>query len=587
MRTIRLSPAMSIALLIAIGAFVATFVPALLVYRAASGNWQGVPPELITDSLYYYAQIHEVSDGHPRVGNPFFVEHRNEIAPAFFLPVDIAAIPMFFGASITMTALIDLFFWTSIFLLLCYLILRASGLSRTFAYTGGIIAFLGSYMFMVRPVAMQIIFPAFLFFLLSYIWFLKSPTKKTALLLAIGILLAPYTYTYFAYIVIGTMIGTAILFLVYRKWNELKLLFLSGSISVVATVPFVFGIFIPEIHHPLYGETIKRIGLVLTHIPANEFLYYGRWVVLVLCTILLLARGTVATRIRTIGSDPVSLFLFASGLGLLFAAGNNILTGVELSLAIHIGRFIILWLSLALCILIFRYRGISKIEMRKPLPILALLLIIFAAFSLVRNIPRSFAFATKDNLSPTETVQKYAPAFQVIREHTLPGSVVWSNDTIARYIPIMTSGYVLYTEAGGLQIVSDNEMIDRYLVSRFGTSSDRSLRSDIGKYLGAGVGKEQPIAINRSIAWCERIQKILNKKECGDPTNGQDILGDEFFNALLLRATKIQTDRVPTLETFHVSYLLLDQETDPTIQILDVSGDVVWSDERFALYRLK
>ncbi len=573
-------------LLFSLSSIVLTLFPAALVYRAAGGNWQGVPPELITDSLYYYAQIHEVRDGYPKVGNPFFKEHQNEIAPAFFLPVDIAAIPMYFGASITATALIDLFFFTGVFLFLAYLILRACELPRMFAYLGSLIAYLGAYMFMVRPVAMQIVFPTFLFFLLSYLYFLRAPGRKSAVILGLGILLAPYTYTYLAYIVIGTMASGVISFLIWRKWNELKWLFVSGLISIIGAIPFLFGIFLPEIHHPLYPETIVRIGMVMTHIPANEFFYYGRWVLLVLVALLLVLRGAFRDRIRSLGDDPQNIFLLSSGAGLLIAAGSNIITGVELSLAIHIGRFIILWLSLAVAILGFRFLMLPRWEMRTPVRILGALLIIIMGVSLIRNIPRSFAFATKDNLSPTAELQTYAEPLRALTLGTAPGAVVWSNDTLARYIPIMTNDYVLYTEAGGLQLVGDTEMIDRYLVSRMGTSSEETLRSSIGKYLGAGIGKEQPIAINRSVAWCLRLKKIIHNHVCAEPTSGEQILGDQFFTELLAQSKQIQSNRIDTLRRFNVEYLLLDSTVDPTFSSFGVSGELKWSNDRFSIYRL-
>lgn len=76
-------------------ALLGALVPTLFVLEKAGGleNWHGVPPSGVTDTLYYYARIQEVADGHPLVGNPYIYEYRGDYSPAFFLPDLISTTP--------------------------------------------------------------------------------------------------------------------------------------------------------------------------------------------------------------------------------------------------------------------------------------------------------------------------------------------------------------------------------------------------------------------------------------------------------------------------------------------------------------
>ncbi len=203
---------LTVLLLIASAAFAA--FPAYLVYERAGGEWQDVPPEFVTDSLYYYAQMREVADGHPLIGNPYFLEHRDGIAPAFFIPVVVAAIPLMVGVPLTAAIILNLFIWSAVFLYLAYRLLRELELSPTVAVLASLAMYLGAYMFMVRPVAMQIVFPVLLFVLLALLRWIRSPNRTRSVTLAFAIALAPYTYTYLAYIVLATMVGAFLWYLV-------------------------------------------------------------------------------------------------------------------------------------------------------------------------------------------------------------------------------------------------------------------------------------------------------------------------------------------------------------------------------------
>ncbi len=573
---------LAVLLLSASAAF--AFFPAYLVSERVGEQWQGVPPEFVTDSLYYYAQMREVADGHPLIGNPYFFEHRDGVAPAFFIPVDIAALPLMLGIPLSFTIVFNIFFWSAVFLYLSYQLLRVLELPRIVGLLGSLLMYLGSYMFMVRPVAMQIIFPAFLFFLLALLRWIRNPNRTNSVWLAVAVGLAPYTYTYLAYIVVFAMVGAFLWYLQNRRMHEVRMLIGVGVGALALAVPYIKWTLLPQILHPEYSETATRIGLVFTRIPANEFFYYGRWVVLVLIVVALLRFGE--GRIREVTNAPLAHFFLFSGFGLLAAAGSNILTGTELSLAIHIGRFILLWFALSLAYLAtFWFR--ERATWYSPNSLAALILILIGMASLVRNVPRSLAFRTPD---PTVTsaleIQSYAEPLRWLAVNAPGDSVVWSNDELAAYVPILTPDYVLFAQAGNLQLASDAEISDRYLLSRMGMTTKESLVRDLAKYSGAGLGKEQPIAQNREVAWCTRLHALFPGKVCGTPTDGETLAGDAYFTELSVRADYLMMHRAEMLNGFKVRYLLLDTKNDPPFETFGLRGDILFENGRFRIYGL-
>src|SRR3989338_3140960 len=140
-------------------AFLGALAPAAFTIYKAGGfdNWQGVLPKGTTDSLYYYARIHEVVDGHPLNGNPYIYEHRDDLAPAFFLPDIISAIPAIFGARFDVAIMINIFLWSFVFLALSLLLFELLMVPRWWALLWSVLLYATSYSFIFRPTVMQII----------------------------------------------------------------------------------------------------------------------------------------------------------------------------------------------------------------------------------------------------------------------------------------------------------------------------------------------------------------------------------------------------------------------------------------------
>src|SRR3989344_92525 len=426
-------------------AFLGALAPAAFTIYKAGGfdNWQGVLPKGTTDSLYYYARIKEVVDGHPLNGNPYVYEYRDTFAPAFFIPDIVSAIPMLIGFPFSIGVLLNVFVWSFIFLLLSFNLFRLLKFPKNWALLWSVILYISSYSFMLRPTIMQLIYPLFLAFLIAFVRFLEEPTeRKRAVWLSIIAASTFYFYTYLAYIALLSLILAFFWYLYTKRYKELKALTRVGLLSALFLIPFGIYTWI-QISGLSYLETLTRIGLVYTRIPTIEAYFYGRWIVIGLVVAWLLP-------------NRHKVFWFSTGLGLLFSILLNVFTGAELLLGVHIGRFIILWMVLILGEL--SYEWYSR---RSLLPAIFLLVL---SLGVARNVSRGLDFFCFDNRGEkTADVQVYAAPLSWLEENVSEESVVQANELISEYIPIITQHYPVYFHGAALHNISTKELEERQL----------------------------------------------------------------------------------------------------------------------------
>lgn len=427
-------------------ALAGAIIPAVFVIHIAGGleNWQGVLPKGTTDSRYYYARIKEVVDGHPLNGNPYVYEYRDTFAPAFFLPDIVSAVPMFLGLPFNIGILVNLFAWSFLFLLLSFNFFKLLKLPRNWALLWSVILYISAYSFMLRPTIMQLIYPLLLLFFIAFLKFLYEPLiRKRGIWLSIVAASTFYFYTYLAYIVLLSLILVFCWYLWTKRYKELKSLIRTASLSALLLIPFGIYTWI-QMSGPYYLETLTRIGLVYTHIPTAEAFLYGRWVVL----------GLIAAALV---SKQKTLW-FSTGLALLITLFLNVFTGVELLLGVHIGRFVILWMVMILGTLVY------EIYFSKPKNFWACLLVLLLAVGVARNVSRGLDFFKFDNRGEKlSDVQAYAAPLKWFDENAPEESVIWANESISEYIPIMTRHYPLYFEGARLHNIPTQELEERRL----------------------------------------------------------------------------------------------------------------------------
>ncbi len=435
-------------------ALVATVIPSVFVIYKAGGPqaWQGVLPRGTTDSLYYYTRMKEVKDGHLLIGNPYAYEYRNTYSPAFFIPDIISAVPLILGIPFDISIAFNMFIWSFVFLILAFRLFEQLKFERKWAFVQSVVLYITAYSFILRPTIMQLIYPLFLTFLIVFIEFLKEPTaRKKIIWLSFVSAMTFYAYTYLSYIVFLSLVLVFFWFLATKRYLELRALFKVAVYSGLMLIPFgIYTIF--QIGSPYYLETLSRIGLIYTHIPSVEVFYYGRWIVVALATLIVLRK--------------YSLFWFATGVALLIGLGLNVITGVELQLAVHIGRFVILWMFMIFGFLIYEWYS-ARLSLSKLRLIAATTLIIIMFIGVGRNVVRGVGFFKFDNRDTDKVafVQSYAQPLKWLDENVKEESVIFANQSISEYVSIMTKHYPFFFHGAQLHNIPSEELEMKRLLS--------------------------------------------------------------------------------------------------------------------------
>ncbi len=568
----------------------AVLAPYLFLYREL-GQAPKLPAGAFNIADYYYGRTEEVKDGHPFLGNPYFFEHRDDMPPAFFLADWFAAAPLLLGMSTMDTALVDFFLWSFLFLVLAYLLFRVFDVSLNVSLAGSVVVFLSVYMHMIRPVSMQEIYPFFLVFLIAFVLWLKEPSdnKKTCFV-ALSAAMTAYIYTYAWQIVFVVFLLTPATFWFGGRREHMKAFLRMFGVFVLASVPLLIFTW-KQVHNPFYFETLQRIGLVETHIPASAVVTSCIWIpaMFLLWYILSLGNSAVNLKKRT---GTIFLFFVLTGLAMVAVTLSNIITGKDLELPQHVERFTIIWLVFAS---IYSLYFFSKHKPTHPLPsqhlffgilLVALLFCGNVHYLLIYGPPDAFAAIDPDR---ERKVQEFAKPLAWLDEHVKEQSVIWAdpNAILNSYITIMTKHYVLFSAGGELHLVSNKEVEDRYLVARYFALTEADLEDDYWAYGGVGNAVHQWKTHNREVAVCNMLHLDRFGRPCGVMTDRVSWKGKSYFADLYARfEEEIRPNIVAELAKYHVSYIMRDSETDrPEFLPQEIPGTtLVYSDGRFFIY---
>jgi hypothetical protein len=557
------------------------------------GNWRGIPPSLVDDDVYYFARMNDIAEGHPFLGNPYFLEYRNSISPAFFIPDWISAVPLLLKIPLVPSLIFNFVFWSVLFSILLYYFIREYDIPLPVCALITVFSFLEVFWLILRPVSMQVIFPFYLFFLISLILWLKNPASlKRSSLLVISSTLTFYVYTYLWQIVF-TILGLFFLYFLYRKeWKKARDILYIGLFTLVLSVPVIV-LTVQQIGQAFYLETITRIGLINSHLPTIYSYQYGRWIAVLLIAFYLL-KNLSRNKQNNIRSETdrraCDLVLVFSGLSLLIMCLSNIITGKDLETALHIGRFITLWVAIYFPMIIWYwlidnrnllqdYKRVIR-EGRYVILVFFGLLCLLAAF-LASNINRSLPIS-RVNSTDFKFVQDYAEPISWLKNHKKEPVSVWADETMSAYIPLMSEHYVLWNHLGALHLISNADATDRFLVSWIGTSTpEDELVYNYRSYIGAGA------------IWKYTDEYYKNKLSCffglscrEDQTLNQWI-GKDFINNLKNRQIVLKKDLREVLHNYSVLYVIADksQNEDKYFDTLKFLKNV-WSNERFIIYEI-
>src|SRR3989344_2632728 len=544
-----------------------------------------VPVGIYNDTDYYYDRMQEVADGHPFLGNPDFFEHRDAPAPAFFAADWISAVPLILGLPLMTAIHVNLFLWSFIFLLLTYVLITVLGFRKA-ALAGSMLCYLELYLFIIRPVSMQVIFPFFIAFLIAYALWLREPeSRKKMLFLGIAGASSAYVYTYAWQIVVVAFLLTAALFWYSGRKNLLTAWFRVFGIFILASLPLIMYT-LKQLNHPDYWQTMDRIGLLYTHLPTAAALYSCLPVLIIFL---------VGLMFRRMIDRQSALFFSIVGLAAVAVTWSNLITGKDLELPQHVERFIIYLLSLAtacLFSLVWERRGDLKLFKPRQLAIVTVLI----GFLLVANVRYLIQYGpsviplSSYGKELSENIQGFEKPLSWLRENVREPSVIWGDPhgRIVRYVTMLTPHYVLWRAGGALHLLSSREVEERYLTANYFHLTKNDLFLDYQEYAGVGNSEHKYRTYNRKVKLC-RMFRLDWFRDCGSMTTAVGYAGEEYFDDLYRRYERdIRPNISELLTTYKVAYGITDKETDTghfTPPLLS-NASLVYDDGRFTIYKL-
>ena len=546
------------------------------------GGWQGVPPEYTNDGLYYYTRLNEVGRGNFYLSNPYFLDYSAGPVNLFVLPDWLASLPMLMGLSLVLTVIFNALFWGILFTIILFWLFKKLAVNNLWSCIFSLAVYLQVYNLMLKPAVMQIIYTLFVLFLLFLWQWLKNPNAKNSLFVFITAAVCFYSYPYLLISVALILILSVCWLIFFRKNDHFKAFKRYGWLVVFFSLPF-FILFAKQISLPFYDESIRRIILINSHMPEAEVFYYGRWVVLGLIVWVLNYYLSFRSRFK----EEITRFLTffsLSGLALLIGISSNVLTGQDLDLGAHFGRFITVWFALCLFVAIYFFIGSSFLRGVPKLTAYFIMALIFLGLvNITINFWRANPFLHFDKASVL-AIQPLAEPLKFLDHYEKQPAVIWSvNSQLSLYVPVLTKHYVLFP-LGDLHFhffnASTREIAERYLTQHyFDDLNELNLKNDTAYYRGSGETSYLPKALNRQKFWCQffnlsRFNFCLVKRLI--PEN-VDLLLDYYQKS-------VRPSLPAELKKFNVSYLVWDRAVAPDFPD-SIKTEVVFDNGQFVIYK--
>ncbi len=536
-----------------------------------------VIPEVVDDSLYYYARTAEVAQGHPLIGNPYYVEHRADIAPAFFVTDWFAALPAIFHLSMNLVIFFDIAVWIGIFYFIGHLFFKRVDYSLGGASVLSFFVTLSVLWLLVRPVSMQIVFPFFfLMLLVFYDWLADRSSRRKLISFAViaGVLF--YIYSYAAQLVVLLYVLLGLWELYTKQFQNLKRTLLAGCLSLLIALPSFYFLY-RQIENDNFWQTMTRTGLIPTHSLGGEGL---------LCLALVFL-GLVIIKISFPKRSTQSKFFAVLGLGLGLLSISNVFTGKDLETAVHAVRFVDLWFVIlffsSLPNLYRQFISFDRGANLKKIGYLILMLICGARFFVLYGVTVRYLLDS----NRIENTASSEPLIGFLKTAIPDNAVVMADDKISGYVPVYTKAYTLFYPAGGLQLVSDEEVFERYALSRINTLTEQQLVDDMRLYRGVGPSEHVWKNQNRIALYCGFIQKLRVSAACPPIVSRETYYGPEYFNNLYKQySLSVQPNVATLLSKYHVQYVVVDK-TDPQFVLPKILlKKPIYEDQSFIVYSL-
>jgi hypothetical protein len=437
-----------------------TLMPFVVQRMALGSAFRGIEPVVADDEQLYLSRVQEVLDGHPGIGNPFLDDKSR---PSLVTPVPewlIAQFVRLTGLAVPQARIVlGAAFGVAGFLLLYRLAVQVSR-SRLFGLLAAVtIFFADSPLRLIRPVHHQF---SVLFLLLAMTagWRLagRSPTGRGGIPAALAFGALFYIYPFHA----SWMAALLALAALGCWWSHPAHGRVFVRVLVAGCLAGAGWLFmaLAATRIPQYAESLTRGGMFATRFPS------GIRIIAISATVLVLVAAMI--RARWLVWEPRSAFLAAGAVASVLATNQHILTGRNFEFASH---YYLQTVVIGLLAAGYVWRHLPARARRLVIAPLAVAVVVAAA----KGTPTASQASLDLDRSLTAYRQDYAPLFDWLRVHAARDQVVFANDDLSRMIPVYTSLNVFFPPAISFALVSDAELHERFVASRYFDRLDRQL----------------------------------------------------------------------------------------------------------------
>lgn len=568
--------------------------PFIFIIHSAGYHWQGVVPTgYVFDSGFYITRMVKGTHLFPFGNNPFFIERTDSSNPALSVADYIAAIPLKAGLSLTATLIFNSIFWNLVLVFLLWLLLKQFGVRGNWAFCLIPVIYLEVYGAMIRPVVLGVVLPFFLFFLLTFVTWLRKPTVLNGFIFAIGIAGTLYIYPYTWQIAFAILGLYFVWLLKNREWVKAKLQFLTIITALIIAFPAVFSIY-KIISSPLFPDLLSHVGSIKTHLPSLNSFYTGRWVII--NSLLWLAVARFMPRLREDKDFRFSSsFLMIAGFGVLTVLMSPIITGRDGAIGNHVARELFFWLSISTAVLAyFIFSGASFWQQRFYKKFFILLLLAANLIPIIKQSKRSLLQPFQASRNEIISAQDYAKPISWLEQYDKNPSVVWADGAISGYIPILSKYYILEPPDVAYQYWVDmSEMQERYLISHyFQEVTPPLLSQDSTVPLGLSYFRRLD-DLNWKLDICNFF-KFVKFGGCDPISSGSafsEVISQknkEIQNLIEKNERDIRPRIKELLKKYQVAYAIKDLLNDPNFHVEKLKNTrEIYNDGRFAIYQFQ
>lgn len=525
------------------------------ILNIGTDNFKGVYPIFADDEEHYLARTQDVIDGHSTIGNAYIKEHKN--GPYMFPPLTewlFAKTAVILNVSVPGLFAVNDFIFPFITMFVLYGLILSLTSSRK-------ISLITSFLFCILFVRYfgRAINPQFSFIFLvagllmvGKIYFLKENKnfKKIILynlLLAVFFGILVYIYPYFW----TTIVVVYFLALLTKAIIEKNFLFPIKSLAVfmptavIFSLPYLFNL-VKAFDSPFYGETVLRMGMILTHWPAT---YYNAGSVIIMAATLMFARKKISK----------SFFYFCVSLLVtgLILNWQNVITGKYLLFSGHYfqATSLLVWLVFVVVINSIKDDLKTKNDLLKSSPIIVgLVVVLFILFYRQWSGIKMHTFTSLSAEKMTE-LQQMRPIFDWFNLDTQKDSVVlyFAND--AHLYPIYTHNNMYFGFASPF-LISNNEIEERWVrQNMFNDKIDEKYvtENNRGIWVNDFLDKYQNKEVRRKV-----IRFLTGRK--GQET---EMLPKEYAERVFLKYKKVKDDGLEkALKKYEIDYILLNRKIE-------------------------